>query len=223
MSKYRNQQGYTLTDIVIFVLIAGIVASASLKSLFASYTLTNMNNYRVAAINLAQEKIEELRDIEYFRIHSRPLSRLGYINTFVVGTDDTFNLDEDILLSQEVVLDDSATEDPEDDMVAMMNVYVEYVDEALDGVGNKDTVGTARDHKKVTVEVSWSVLTVPQTERITTYFSGSDGFDIETLPDEADEPDELKDIQKKSKQDKPKGKKKKSKAEDEHVPDSTGD
>lgn len=70
MQSWRNEKGLTLVEVLVAAVILGIIAVGLFAALDVGARLTVAGREQVKAVNLAQEKMEELRGIPYDALNS---------------------------------------------------------------------------------------------------------------------------------------------------------
>jgi len=70
----RREEGFTLVEIVVGVLLVAILIGAVAQSVFVSRRLTYANAQRVGAFGMCKSRLEELRGMEYSVLRTNTFS-----------------------------------------------------------------------------------------------------------------------------------------------------
>ena len=127
--KFRKQQGFTLIESLITIVVVTILFFGVYNLIIYSIKITNENKYRAAAAIVANQKIERVRNLPY--------DDIGTVSGMVHGA---------------IPDDETITKGGS---VFEVNTLVKYEDDIFDGVASTtDTIPT--DYKSASVKVSWN-------------------------------------------------------------------
>jgi len=135
----KKNHGQTLLEVLIALAIFSILAHALLTLVATTYSVNTFNRSRVAARQLAQEKIEAIRNMSYSNI----------------GT--TGGIPPGIIPPTEYVFLNG--------LKYQIKTTVIYIDDVFDGVSPDDILPT--DYKRASVEISWEGLESSKNNPIT--------------------------------------------------------
>ncbi|OIO02676.1 hypothetical protein AUJ67_02100 [Candidatus Desantisbacteria bacterium CG1_02_49_89] len=129
----RNERGFTLIEVVISAVIF-LIAIAGVLYLFPrGMRSIARTKEQTQAVNLGQEKIEEIRGVAYSSITAGiPSSAPPYKNSALSDTAAGW------------------------DLAVSRTVTVQAVDDARDGTGGADSDGDMDDYKKISVTLKWA-------------------------------------------------------------------
>lgn len=150
----QRQIGFSMIEAMI---VGGLLALLSMGVLQASLIIKRglrANQHHTAATNMLKQQVETLRGMDYDRLGIRN-DNLLYINTDIVEND-RFDPNEDILLTNNIVLTDMGTRRRNDDVTAELKVMGWAVDDAYDGQGGADADDDTEDYIRVSIALNWS-------------------------------------------------------------------
>jgi type II secretory pathway pseudopilin PulG len=201
----RGRGGFTLPEAVIVACLLGLTSLSTFMGLRTGRHLMHRAKLREAAVAAAQEQIEMVRNVEYWRVGRRTSDGMGFINAMVIKTGDFYRANQDMLLTNVVMLAESGFGSDARELVGRSRVFVDLIDDPWDGKTNTS-------YKRATAIVQWSCLGEPQEFRTATLLAGESGYDYETDPSTDLVAVVVGGSGKTSKTDKPKSKKKSGKS-----------
>ena len=72
--RIKNNSGFTLVEVIIAMFILSLIASAALLAFVYSIRITQENQYQMTAMNLANDRIEYIRSLEFADVGTKFLS-----------------------------------------------------------------------------------------------------------------------------------------------------
>ena len=124
--KIKNQFGFTLIEVIISIAILVILALGIFSLILLSLRVTADNKYYVEAIGIANQKMEQIRNLPYSEVGVQggiPSGNIPQVET--ISREGTFTI----------------------------NTYVTYYDDPYDGSAGVDTI--INDYKIATIKVGW--------------------------------------------------------------------
>jgi type II secretory pathway pseudopilin PulG len=143
----KQRSAFTLIEIVIDIAVVAMVATALLGLIVANVRSALSAQMKVVAINIASQRLEEIRNLPYEQ----------------VATQHGAILPQGTLLDQEDITVDG--------FHLIVHTIAQYQDDPYDGLSPADTA--PNDYKKVTVQVSQFNKTVPLSSLTTDISSNS--------------------------------------------------
>lgn len=134
LSKPSKTSGQSFIEVIITIAIIGILVAAIYYLLASSYELISFSKARITALELAQEKMEVLRNLPY--------NQLGTVNGIPSG----------ILPQEETILRNNQN--------YIIKTAIIYIDDPFDKLAPEDSLPT--DYKRIRIEVSWEGLAETQ-------------------------------------------------------------
>lgn len=130
LKKIKSKNGFSILEVVSAVFIFSIVTISIYGSFSAGLKSLAQSKHRIAATELANEKMEIIRNMNYADIGTQGGIPSGVLpqNETVWKSNQKFNVRTTIV----------------------------YVDDPLDGLNPDDSNGVSRDYRKVRVEVTWA-------------------------------------------------------------------
>ncbi|NIA18309.1 MAG: prepilin-type N-terminal cleavage/methylation domain-containing protein, partial [Actinobacteria bacterium] len=125
-TRSKNQTGFTLIEVIVSVAILVVLALGIFSLILLSLRITADNKYYVEAIEIANQKMEQIRNLPYSEVGVQggmPGGSIPQVET--ISREGTFTV----------------------------NTYVTYYDDPYDGSDGNDAVIT--DYKIATIKVSW--------------------------------------------------------------------
>ncbi len=124
--KFKNQPGFTLIEVIISVAILVVLALGIFSLILLSLRVTADNKYYVEAIEIANQKMEQIRNLPYSDVGVQsgiPSGNIPQVET--INREGTFTV----------------------------NTYVTYYDDPYDGTAGADVI--INDYKIATIKVGW--------------------------------------------------------------------
>lgn len=141
--KYKSSKAFTIVELAIAVAIFGIISTGLVAIFTSGIQLVRSNQFTVAAVNVANEKIEVIKNLPY--------SEVGTIGGIPSGS-----------------IPQTATETL-NGREFTITTSIRYIDDAYDDVAPTDTVNT--DYKQVRLQVSWEDSSDPDPVTLTANIS----------------------------------------------------
>jgi len=126
-SRYHLSQGQAVIGLIIAIAVFAILMSSLFTLVSSSYNLVSYNRSRIAARQLAQEKIELIRNLKY--------DDVGVVGGIPPG----------IIEPEENI--------KRNDLSYLIKTTIIYIDDSFDEIAPSDTFPT--DYKRARIEVSW--------------------------------------------------------------------
>ncbi len=125
--KTRNQSGFTLVEVLVSIAILVILALGIFSLILLSLRVTADNKYYVEAIEIANQKMEQIRNLPYDEVGVQggiPGGNIPQVET--INREGTFTV----------------------------NTYITYYDDPYDGLAGDDAI--VNDYKIATIKVGWT-------------------------------------------------------------------
>jgi len=148
-----NEQGFTLVEMMVAILLLAIIFSAMVSVIITSLTSMQREEQRVRATQLAQEELERIRAIEW-DCAAIDSSDPDYSSTY--GGNTTVVLDPVECGDTSIAPDPSPTVRAVDgiDYTVTRNVY--WIDDPADGTADAGTDSDPQDYKEFRVDIAWT-------------------------------------------------------------------
>ncbi len=99
VNKGKQEQGFTLVEVIIAVLILSIIASAALLTFTYSIQMSRENQYSMTAANIANERMEYIRSLAFAKVGTKS----------VVGANTIYGDPKGDILQEETMVVDGVT------------------------------------------------------------------------------------------------------------------
>lgn len=156
--------GFTLIELLLAMVIIGLTLGVTLDMFIAGSKSTDQSMNDAIALNLAQQRMEEVKKLQYSGVDVKVGTGSNPVNAFLPALN---NVSTDVYLTN-FYLTDSNTYPPSSSLLKMtparrvdLITQVEWWDDPFGG--------TAQDYKKVTVTVFWQESSKTQSNSLTTY------------------------------------------------------
>ena len=125
-----KNQGFSIVEVLVSVMIVSVLTLSIYSLIILSLRITSDNKHYVAATFIANQKMENIRNLSY--------SSIGTIAGWPVGS----------TTPHEVIY--------QADGIYSVDTSIEYADDPFDGTAASSTDAVPNDYKNVTIKVSWN-------------------------------------------------------------------
>lgn len=143
-NKLIKSEGFSILEVISAIFIFSVVTITIYGSFSAGLKSLAQSKHRVAATELANEKMEVIRNMEYGDIGTEG----GVPNGILVGNETVWKSNQKF----------------------DVHTYIRYFDDPEDGEGNEDENMVITDRKEAKVEVTWSGVNAGHGVKLVSFF-----------------------------------------------------